>query len=327
MIFKCANCGGNVVYNPEKQVMFCPYCESEESQKEIDQENSTCCVNCGAEIEVNEYTSATKCDHCDTYVIMDNRISEQYKPELVLPFKISKDKARDLLKNRFKNAIIAPSDFLATKTLENFKGVYVPYWLYDFNTKVDYRGIGVKVKHWTSGGYEYTETSKYMVHRNFDINYEKIPVDASNEMDDITMNEVEPFEYIDLIDFEPKFLSGFYSEIYNKSAEELQILGQKKANIYTNQWLASTTNEYTRVENEQKEIENIESKNSFALLPVWVYTYRYAGKNYTYYVNGQTGESIGKTPISASRAILCTFLVFALVFLALFSIVNFLEVL
>ncbi len=327
MIFKCVNCGGNVVYSPEKQVMFCPYCEGEESQKEIDQDNCTCCVNCGAEINVKEFTSATKCDHCDTYVIMDNKISGKYKPDLVLPFTIPKEKARDILKNKFKTAIIVPSDFLATKTLENFKGFYVPYWLYDYDTKVNYRGIGVKVKHWNSGGYEYTETTKYMVHRNFEVNYEKVPVDASNDMDNITMNEVEPFNYVDLIDFDPKYLSGFYSEVYNQSAEELQPLAQKKANLFTDQWINSTTSEYTRIENEQKEINNIELKNSFALLPVWVYTYKYAGKNYTYYVNGQTGEAIGKVPISIARAIKYTILVFALIFLALVSIISFLEVL
>lgn len=36
MIFKCKNCGGNVVYSPERKKMFCPFCESEDSEERQD---------------------------------------------------------------------------------------------------------------------------------------------------------------------------------------------------------------------------------------------------------------------------------------------------
>jgi hypothetical protein len=54
----------------------------------------------------------------------------------------------------------------------------------------------------------------------------------------------------------------------------------------------------------------------FALLPVWVYQYTFRGKEYLYYVNGQTGKVIGSTPTDRGRAVLYTGTVFALVLLA-----------
>lgn len=33
MIYKCRNCGANAVYSPEKGTMYCPYCDSQDSEE------------------------------------------------------------------------------------------------------------------------------------------------------------------------------------------------------------------------------------------------------------------------------------------------------
>lgn len=33
MLFRCRNCGGNVVYSPEKGKMYCPHCEGIDSEE------------------------------------------------------------------------------------------------------------------------------------------------------------------------------------------------------------------------------------------------------------------------------------------------------
>ena len=65
MIFKCKNCGGNAVYHPDKKAMWCPHCDSLDSQERLDTENMENCTNCGAPLEqIGEFTSALKCAHC-----------------------------------------------------------------------------------------------------------------------------------------------------------------------------------------------------------------------------------------------------------------------
>ena len=62
MIFKCKNCGGNSLYNPEKKMMQCPHCESEDSQEKLAGVGLTQCGNCGAPMNVPDYASAMKCE-------------------------------------------------------------------------------------------------------------------------------------------------------------------------------------------------------------------------------------------------------------------------
>ena len=51
MIFKCKNCGGNVVYDPEIQKMHCPYCDGVDSEeKKTEQQSIYNCINCGGAI-------------------------------------------------------------------------------------------------------------------------------------------------------------------------------------------------------------------------------------------------------------------------------------
>ena len=52
MIFKCKNCGGNIVYDPDRGTMCCPHCESLDSEdKVLSTEYMTTCGNCGAPME------------------------------------------------------------------------------------------------------------------------------------------------------------------------------------------------------------------------------------------------------------------------------------
>ena len=65
-----------------------------------------------------------------------------------------------------------------------------------------------------------------------------------------------------------------------------------------------------------KNIDLKRKKAYFALLPVWVYCYRFRGKEYVYHINGQTGKVIGKTPTDSKKAVLYTATVFALISMA-----------
>ena len=76
MIFKCRNCGGNVVYSPERHKMYCPFCEGEDCEEENGAEQTTVvCSNCGGELQIGEFTSASQCPYCDNYLIFDERVT------------------------------------------------------------------------------------------------------------------------------------------------------------------------------------------------------------------------------------------------------------
>lgn len=301
MIYKCKNCGGNVVYHPDKNKMYCPHCDGIDSEEEVKSSATAVCANCGAPMETSPYTSACKCEHCGSYTILEERVEGELTPHLILPFKISKEKAIKLLEKEFQSRYFTPMTFLSAATLEGMEGIYVPFFLYDYLASFDYAGMGTKVRSWQRGNTEYVETSYFRVERNLNIDFDKIPVDASINMDDTKMDLLEPFDEKALESFQKKYMSGFQAERYSEGLMEIEPRAQEKARKDSEELLRETLTGYTTLQADRKHL-NLQRRNaSYALLPVWVYYYQYHGQKYTYYVNGQSGKILGKTPVSRGK--------------------------
>lgn len=303
MIFKCNNCGGNVVYHPEKEAMVCPHCESVDSQQKMAEENMMQCVNCGAPLEPKEYASAMKCPNCGSYHVFEERVTGEYEPHLILPFRVSKDAAVAALKKEFKKRVFTPLGFLSHASVEKMEGSYVPFFLYDYHADASYRAKGTKVRSWTSGSYRYTETSFYEVERDMDIEFSRIPVDASVAMNNEIMDLMEPYDYQALQAFEDKYMSGFNAEVYSDTCDSLSERAQTKARRDSETLLRDSVSGYSTLTQEVKNVKLQEKNREYALLPVWVYDFSYQGTTYRFHVNGQTGKVIGQTPVSYEKVV------------------------
>lgn len=301
MIYKCKNCGGNTVYHPDRKKMYCPHCDGTDSEEEVGSSSVTECANCGAPVEVSPYVSACKCEHCGFYMILDERVEGELAPHLVLPFQISKERAVKLLEKEFQSRYFTPATFLSQATLKGMEGIYVPFFLYDYLANFDYAGTGTKVRSWRSGNTEYVETSYFHVERNLEIDFDMIPVDASINMDDAKMDMLEPFAGHGLEEFQKKYLSGFEAERYSEGLMEIEPRAQEKARRDSEELLREELGGYTTLSAQRKHLNLQRQTAKYALLPVWVYHYSYFGKKYTYYVNGQTGKILGKTPTSKGK--------------------------
>ena len=58
---------------------------------------------------------------------------------------------------------------------------------------------------------------------------------------------------------------------------------------------------YSTVRTISQDVRVEDSSATYGLLPVWKYDYTYAGKEYPFYVNGQSGKIIGEAPISKKK--------------------------
>ena len=303
MFFKCKNCGGNVVYSPEKHEMFCPFCDSEKSEEREDgtSPEMTICPNCGGEIPVEEHTSATQCPYCDSYLIFNERVEGEYEPKMIIPFQLGKETCKKSIREKFKRNLFAPTDFLSEVRLNSMQGIYVPYWFYDYDTQCIFRGEGTKVRTWTSGNTQYTETSYYAINRDMDITFTKIPVDASEKMPDDVMDLMEPYNYSQLISFKPEYVSGFYAEKYNMLSDVVESRARKKMKDDAMAMLKESYAGYSSVRTERQDVQITDSSAGYGLLPVWKYLYTYNGEEYPFYVNGQTGKIVGNAPVSKKK--------------------------
>ena len=138
MLYACKNCGGNVVYEPRRKKLVCPYCDSEESQQIKTGTDMNICPTCNGRLKLGYYTSATKCPFCNNYVIQEERMSGDYEPQLIIPFQIPKKEVMGLIAKEVEDRKYVPDSFLDERNLKLIEGTYVPFLVYDYDVHYDY---------------------------------------------------------------------------------------------------------------------------------------------------------------------------------------------
>lgn len=261
------------------------------------------CRNCGAVLITDSVTTATTCSFCGAGVVLGDRLSGSLAPELVIPFRISKEQAQEAFKKWCKRGLLTPKDFMNADRIKNITGLYVPFWLYDLNGRGEVEATCTKVRTYARGDYIYTETKYYHVYRKVDLNYLRVPCDASKKMDDNLMDKLEPYNYTNLKTFNMPYLAGYIAEKYDLTDNDLLPRAIKRVTSYVDSYIRSTINGYTTVNYHRKDISVRKKHAAYTLLPVWMVCYDYNKTEHIFAMNGQTGKIVGKPPLSAVKII------------------------
>ncbi len=332
--FKCPRCGGKLEFDAAGQQMKCPYCDgvfdpetlrgasdahtaaaepeaNAQAAWEMDAQSwdeadaagmrSYVCKSCGGELICDETTAATACPFCGNPVVLGGRVGGTLKPDYVIPFKITKEQAVAKLKDYAKRKRFTPRTFASENRLQEVKGLYVPFWLFDSDVWASAEYDATNVRRWSDSDYDYVETSKYEVSRAGTMRFENIPVDGSKKMPDDLMDSLQPFFMDDAVDFQTAYLSGFLADKYDVSKEESMERADSRTKNSASAALSATVSGYDSVSLKQKQVRITPGKAKYALLPVWLLNTKYLGKTYTFAMNGQTGRFIGNLPISKPK--------------------------
>ena len=89
------------------------------------------CPSCGAQLVFDATTAASSCPYCGNPSVVPGQFHGMLRPDYILPFKLSKDQAIAALKNYYRGKKLLPKAFSSENHLEEIKGVYVPFWLFD----------------------------------------------------------------------------------------------------------------------------------------------------------------------------------------------------
>lgn len=266
-----------------------------------DDVNEYQCNNCGAIILADKDTTATHCSYCGSPVVLTDRLVGKLAPAKVIPFRISRQEAQAKFQKWCKNGRFTPNSFRKADRVKNITGMYVPFWLFDMNGSGDVDATCTRVRSYTRGQYRNIETSYFHVYRKFNVNYMKVPVDASEKMNDELMDKLEPYNYSDLKSFELPYLSGFLAEKYNYTDSDLYPRIRERINEYLNDYIQSTLTGYASTKINRKDV-HIKPNNAFyTLLPVWMVCYDYKDSEHIFAMNGQTGKIVGKPPLDKGK--------------------------
>lgn len=329
---KCESCGAVLKFNPHGQNWACEYCKRVYTKEEVDAyeqkrgvEELTSeteavkletnaegmdiysCPNCGAEIVADEATSATFCVYCKNTAILKNKLVGAFNPSKIIPFHHTLDDAKTAFKSITKGKPLAPKEFTSNANIEQIKGIYIPFWLYDYSVGASIVADAKRITSWTSGNYRYTKTDTYLAERSGSMNFYRIPVDGSTRFANDIMNSIEPFDYNNLVPFSHSYLSGFLAEKYDVDASGAMTEALNRANNSATEVLRSDIIGYnTVVVTGQNHNANM-TNNEYVLLPVYLLNVKYNNKMYTFAMNGQTGKMIGDIPVDKKKAVLYFF--------------------
>ena len=331
LVYKCPNCGAGISYNGECEKMTCEYCGSEIEvaeflksedlkskgdrsddfdtsfeDKEWNEEESSefnvhTCPSCGGQLIADANTAATKCIYCGNPATISSRLTGVYRPELVLPFKTTKDDAVEALNKLYKGKHLLPKLFKDKNRIDSVKGVYIPFWLFSCDTDSDLTFRAKRMIHWSDSRYNYTKTDHFRLYRSCEMSFAAIPADGSLKTDDTLMESIEPFGVQNAVPFEPVYLAGFYADKYDVEPSVCRGRIRERISNSITEEMMRTTSGFVSVTRESSDIRYPVSDVKYALFPVWLLITEYKGKKYTFAMNGETGKFTGNLPVDYKR--------------------------
>lgn len=313
-MYECPNCGGNLRYDIPSKMMACASCDSRFDPYEVSDKNGAQeqeeyevtvfrCPQCGGEIYSTDNTAAGFCTFCGSSAVLESRLQKEHRPKYIIPFRQTKEQCKKAYMNMMGKAVFAPKELKSEKHINEFRGIYMPYWIYD----VQQGGAGVQLKGTTEKRKgDYIITSYYNLNLDLNADYDGIAYDASSSFSDTISGNLAPFDTREMKEFTPAYLSGFYADsadvdnsLYAQEAEEFA-LGETQKFIVNDPKLRKYTIEDTGRTLERKLHSKVDQVNG-AMFPVWFMAYKNNNRVAYATVNGQTGKVVADLPVDVPK--------------------------
>lgn len=349
--YQCPACTGPLHYDAETEKLRCDYCDSCYTVQEIEalfaEQNAEAeqqpeqtaepsewgedaahmraynCPSCGAELICDETTAATACPYCGNPAIVPGQFSGSKKPTSIIPFKVTKEQAIEALKKHYQGKPLLPKAFSDESHLQEIKGVYVPFWLYDGTVQADVSFKTTRTRTRVTGNERVIVTDHFEVWRKGAVAFSHVPVDGASKMPDQYMDAIEPFDYTQLEPFSLSYLPGFLADKYDVPAEDCVPRVETRCSSTALDAMRDTVIGYESCVPLREDVSLHCDKVDYALLPVWLLSTKWKDKIYLFALNGQTGKLVGDLPVSREQLMKWFGIIFA-ASAAVMSLIRFL---
>ena len=336
----CANCGAELKYRPGTTKISCGYCGNEEviplsksrfvelelqpflremgAQRHTEDISMLHCKNCGADQHVEENYRSLHCVYCGEPLVIEDAQTQQWiLPGAVLPFQLDQKESFKIFRNWVKGLWFAPDTLKKAALDPQFtKGLYLPYWTFDAQLRARYsgqRGVyyyqtervrGPKGKMVTR---QVRKTRWYPVSGEVSGFVDDTLIEASHQKSGRIPNKIAFWSLDKLQPFHTGFLSGFVTEKYTIPLKDGHLQAKEEARDIATGWcMQHIGGDTQRVHSMDMQLSQETFKH--ILLPVYVSAYRYKGKEYRFFINGENGKISGTRPYSFWKIFLAVLL-------------------
>jgi predicted RNA-binding Zn-ribbon protein involved in translation (DUF1610 family) len=290
------------------------------------QTRSVKCNSCNAVITVEPNVTATVCPFCGSHQVLAlEQSTKVIKPESVLPFQVDQKTAIAKFRSWLGRGWFRPNAVkrIAVNAEARVQGVYLPFWTFDAQTFSRW---------WAEAGYHYYINEQYTAnvngrretrtrrvqktrwepaagtHSEF---FDDVLVYATSSVKESILRRIYPFDTTKLVPYLPQYLAGWRAEEYQIALEKAWEMAKQ---IIDGRLRDACAREIPGDTYRNLRVETKLSSETFkhTLLPVWLASYRYNNRVYSFMVNGQTGKVSGEAPISWWKVLLTVVIVLAL---------------
>ena len=329
--FACPACGGEAVWNPARQKLVCPFCGTESPAK-VDSggaivehdlvaalrgvsddargwqadKREVRCQSCNAISVLDPARQAQNCQFCGSAQLVPYQEAKPaFRPESLLPFRVSEVQAREGIRRWYGRLWLAPSALKRRALTDTVKGIYLPYWTFD--ARADAR--------WTAeAGYYYYTTETYVENGQTrtrqvrQVRWEPAAGELSHFFDDDLVcasvgvrpelvRGVEPFPTVELKPYDPGYVAGWVVERYQidlvgAAQRAREVMEAKLASLCAAEVPGDT------YRNLQVSADWSGQTFKHILAPVWLLTYSFGARSFQCVMNGVTGMVRGQYPKS-----------------------------
>ena len=281
----CSTCGAAVQFNILTQVYNCTFCGSATPtgnaiaekkgfrEKKLQQMQSQppafkmrtgTCNSCGAQVLFPENEAMTQCAFCGKSIVSREYLEMDDFPELLIPFYLTKNDAVTILGKWCKEHAGKAEARILKNHIGELQGVYLPYEL---------------AKGPVTGVVSRNNTGRKLNVRGF---IDGIFVNASNGLDNLLLNGMEPYDLRGVREMDFSYLAGSTVKVRDISGQDLESrIGDEIAYDYEGHLVKTMETRAFGVK-----VDTTRMMRMSALLPVY---YINVG-NVQAAINGQTGK-------------------------------------
>ena len=228
----CKNCGALAGFDIVRQTYACVSCgvltgiqESKEAVfrwRALQKQNHTVnpaglmleeysCPACGAQIVFGRGEASETCDFCGSKLIRKELAEVERMPELIIPFFITPEEARKRMLGWAHEHEDTPEGRSIVSSMGRLQGYYLPYYLI--------RGpvYGIVTR---DGNHRTYNCAGYL---------EGTAVNLSQQMDNLTLDEITPFDWSSVRPFEYGYIAGHHVKLSDISDTEADRRIREKA--------------------------------------------------------------------------------------------------
>jgi hypothetical protein len=286
------------------------------------QKKSVRCQSCQAISVFDEARVGQRCDFCGSNALVPyEEIKAAFRPESVLPMKMSEAQVRESIRTWYGSRWFAPNRLKRGAMTDQVRGLYIPYWTFDAHVAA----------YWTAeSGYYYYETERYtdaqgksqtrQVRKtrwqpssgalNHFFDDQLVPASRGVQAD--LLRRVEPFPTKELVAYNPGFLSGWVVEHY-----QIDLLAAaNQARVAMDSALRGLC--AAQVPGDTHRNLSVDANYSgqtfkHILVPLWLLTYTFGARLFQVVVNGYTGQIAGRYPKSWIKILLAVLAALAVI--------------